>query len=323
MLNKTYYLGLDTSNYTTSIAVVDSDFNVIADQRRSLRVKDSGLGLRQSEALFQHNENIPNMLEGIFKIISKDHIRAIGASNKPRPIEGSYMPVFNAGINYGKVISTVLNCPLYLFSHQEGHIEAALSSSSFKESHTFNALHLSGGTSEVLSIDNSGFGYGIKVIGGSKDISFGQLIDRVGVALSYRFPCGEIMDQIATNYRGKNLHLLTSVPVDGLTFNLSGLESQCQRIIASHCDADALIYEVFCIISQSLCQITENSAGNNHSNKILFVGGVSASNFVRKFIMNYFNDKEIIPVFGNPAFSTDNAVGCGILCAKSFIGYKG
>lgn len=323
MLKKDYYLGLDTSNYTTSIAIVDSDFNVIADQRRSLRVKDGSRGLRQSEALFQHNENIPDMLESIFKIIEKSQINAIGVSNKPRPLEGSYMPVFNAGVNYAKVISSVLNCPLYSFSHQEGHIEAALSSSLFKESPKFITLHLSGGTSEVLSIDNSSFGYGINVIGGSKDISFGQLIDRVGVALSHPFPCGEILDQIANNYRGKNLHLLTPICVDGLVFNLSGLESQCQRIIASHCDAEALIYELFYIISQSLCQIAKNSVGENHNNKILFVGGVSASKFVRNYIINYFKGKEIIPVFGDPTFSTDNAIGCAILCAKSFIGYQG
>jgi len=209
-----------------------------------------------------------------------------------------------------------------MFSHQEGHIEAALSASQFEENTSFIALHLSGGTSEVLSVEKSDSGYAISVLGGSKDISFGQLLDRVGVALSYPFPCGEILDQIATKYLGENLHLLTQIRVDGLAFNLSGLESQCQRFIASNCDAEALIYELFYIISQSLCQIAEYSVGSSQSNNVLFVGGVSASSFVRKYILDYFKDKEIAPIFGDSVLSSDNAVGCAILCAKSFIRNK-
>lgn len=322
MFNKSCYIGLDTSNYTTSIAAVDSDFNVIADQRRPLRVKIGGLGLRQSEALFQHMENLPDMLENLFQLIDKDQVRSIAASNKPRPIEGSYMPVFNAGRNYGKVLRTALDIPLYFFSHQEGHLEAAIRNSSLMKHRLFVALHLSGGTTEVLNVEEKDSGYNIAIIGGTKDISFGQLIDRIGVSLSFDFPCGEAMDQIAINYSDEIQDWLKPIRIEDLAFNLSGIETQCKRLLASGCDQNVLIYDLFYKISTSLCRIAEHSVHRSRCNQVLFIGGVSASRFIRTQILEFFKDKELKPIFGDSTFSSDNAAGIAILGAKAFMQNK-
>ncbi len=318
MLSKNCYIGFDTSNYTTSLAAVDSEFNVLFDQRKLLKVKEGEVGLRQSEALFQHMENIPDMLENLYSVIDKAQIQAIAVSDKPRPCEGSYMPVFNAGRNYGKVISGTLGIPVYAFSHQEGHLESAVRNSGLKQMQSFVALHLSGGTSEVLRVTNKDYGYSIAVIGGSRDISFGQLIDRVGVSLSLDFPCGAAMDLMAIGYTGESKKLLKPIYIEGLDLNLSGIETQCQRMISSGCDQITLVYELFDKISASLCSITEKSAGNKQWESILFMGGVSASSFIRTCITDYFQGTSIKVIFGDPQYATDNAVGIATLGAKAF-----
>ena len=183
-----YVLGIDTSNYKTSIALVSAD-GIAYDERRFLTVKEGELGLRQSEALFQHVKNLPEM----FEEMGAHNICAISYSSKPRPIEGSYMPCFLAGKSFAKSFASLSAIPAFAFSHQEGHIESAkygLELGNTNES--FIACHFSGGTCEILLSDSNT----IKKIGGSKDISFGQVLDRLGVELGLKFPCGEELVRI-------------------------------------------------------------------------------------------------------------------------------
>jgi N6-L-threonylcarbamoyladenine synthase len=226
-------LGIDTSNYTTSLAIVSKDGEILADVRRQLKVKDGEKGLRQSEALFQHLGNLPDLSGQLLEKYRQD-IVAVALSSKPRPIDGSYMPVFLAGLGYGQVISQALGVPLYEFSHQEGHIRACLQDTGFDYKSRFLAWHLSGGTSELLLLDKGC----ITVVGGSKDISFGQLLDRIGVALGFNFPCGaEIdalvmeVDSLKGNYQAGNS--LSRIPVSGLYCNLSGIETQAKRLVGN------------------------------------------------------------------------------------------
>ena len=74
-------LGIDTSNYKTSVALIQRDGTVIHDLRRLLRVKQGEKGLRQSAALFQHIENLPSMIEEAFKDAPK--IEAVHTQNGP------------------------------------------------------------------------------------------------------------------------------------------------------------------------------------------------------------------------------------------------
>ena len=210
------FLGIDTSNYTTSIAVVNYNQGVICDFRQLLEVKKGCRGIRQSEAFFRHSQNLTHIWSEIVKKTDLEKIKAIGVSTTPRRVENSYMPVFTAGMHFAKNIGNALGIPVYEFSHQEGHIKSAefdlLSSEreqlDFKDDH-FIAFHLSGGTSEVLEVmRNHNFQknkvpYICKIIGGSKDISFGQLLDRIGVAMGCEFPAGRYIDKSALAYECK------------------------------------------------------------------------------------------------------------------------
>ncbi|QHI73738.1 tRNA (adenosine(37)-N6)-threonylcarbamoyltransferase complex transferase subunit TsaD [Aminipila terrae] len=315
-----YILGIDTSNYKTSIAVVDGIGNIVIDKRRLLKVKKGERGLRQSEALFQHVENLPEMFEALAD--KKMNISAVAVSNRPRPVEGSYMPCFKAGYGFGKAIADTLSIPFFMFSHQEGHLEAIRYYSSMNQKTPYLAWHLSGGTCELLKVSDGK----IEIAGGSKDISLGQVIDRVGVLLGMNFPSGEEMDNVAL--QGKTLleqkeKMLSRIKMDGLYFNLSGIETQCSRIIQRQMEKreslnqNLLIKELFDKISETIISVSVNAAKQFEINDIIFAGGVSCSKYISAEIKSSFEGKHTKIQFGRQELAGDNAVGVALLGGKS------
>lgn len=286
-MSKEYVLGIDTSNYTTSVAILYKEGDYL-EARRLLDVPEGGLGLRQSQALFQHIQALPKLLKEILNS-AKGTMVAVAASSKPRPLADSYMPVFKGGQSIGESIAISQHIPYYEFSHQEGHIEALRPDSLS----LFNCFHLSGGTSELLKISNGD----ATIIGGSKDISFGQLLDRVGNSLGLDFPSGEEMDKMA--FENEPSNLLTKIKVNDTHFNLSGIESQCKRLIKEneHLNNSALIAELFLKISYVLDEVCGNK-------KTLLVGGVSSSKTLKKLLAHKLNI-----IFPNNNLGKDNAVG--------------
>ena len=185
-------LGVDTSNYRTSLCLINKQGKVVSEQRRLLTVKQGERGLQQSEAVFQHIQRLPDLADELewegYQLI------AVAASTRPRPVEGSYMPVFKVGESWARGIATSHRVPFFQTSHQEMHIAAGESSSTSQPTNSpFLAVHLSGGTSELLSCQRTEDGYQIAKLGGTLDLHAGQLIDRVGVALGLPSPLEPIL----------------------------------------------------------------------------------------------------------------------------------
>lgn len=294
MIKKEVILSIDTSNYTTSIAIVSKE-EIIRDVRRVLDVPQGKRGLRQSDALFHHVKNLPDILEEAMSGLNAS-IVGVAASDKPRPVTTSYMPVFMAGVSMGKSIAAAMHLPFFTFSHQEGHIEAV----AHGQQRPFRCFQLSGGTCELLCVRNEG----IEIIGGSHDISFGQVLDRAGVAMGLKFPAGPLMDKIAVEV--KPSCLLSKIKCSDNCCNLSGIETQFHRAWESvktqaKEEHEALVAELFSKIAQSIIDITGNET-------TFLTGGVSSSKTLRKFLAKYDNIKFPIVGMGN-----DNAVGIGRL----------
>lgn len=335
-------LGIDTSNYTTSVAVTDQDGEVLGDRRRLLKVKKGERGLRQSEALFQHISALPELLKAIKSDIGLSQwfdIAALAVSVRPRPVEGSYMPCFLAGQNFAKVIAESMNIPIYECSHQEGHIEAIKRFSEFKEwEGDFLTWHLSGGTCELLKVlaakshRSSEHYHKIDIVGGSRDISFGQLLDRAGVALGYDFPAGAKLDKIALNFdvnsekicKSEMKKAITPIKCRSLYFNLSGTETQAaryiERLLQDGSQADApeckyLIWDIFEEISKCLRRVTEAGMKETGISKVIFAGGVSGSQYIQKSLKD-IKGGEVS--FGNSLYATDNGVGVSLLGGKLY-----
>ena len=184
-------LGIDTSNYKTSVAVVDAEGNILYNHQKLLEVKSGERGLRQSEALFQHVQRLPGVIEEALQSEGiRTRIGSVSVSSRPRPVDGSYMPVFTAGMGYARAVAAALDVPLQEFSHQEGHIEAVKHYSEMAELDKLICFHFSGGTTEAVLVDKHD---GIfEIVGGSRDLAYGQVLDRLGVALGHAFPCGAV-----------------------------------------------------------------------------------------------------------------------------------
>ncbi len=311
-----FSLGIDTSNYKTSVAVTDREGNILYNHQEFLVVKRGERGLRQSEALFQHVQRLPHILsEALANDEIRQNIGAVAVSSRPRPVEGSYMPVFTVGTGYGKTVASALNVPLYEFSHQEGHIEAVKHYSHMKDVDKLICFHFSGGTTEALLVDEKDHGF--LVAGGSKDLAYGQVLDRVGVSMGLDFPCGEALDNIAVENENKgkmDKSMLSKIKVNDCYVNLSGIETQCQRSIGK-CSGDELINLLFYRLAQSITEMTRQLAEKYKINNFIYAGGVSGSKFIRKFLACNLGSG-INTEFGDPKLSSDNAVGTALLGGK-------
>ncbi len=323
-------LGVDTSNYKTSVAVVAEGGEILFSRQEFLEVKKGERGLRQSEALFQHVNKLPGAIASALSDREiRENIGCIAVSDRPRPEAGSYMPVFNAGVSAAEILSASLAVPIYRFSHQEGHVEAVKYYSEMKEETSFICFHFSGGTTEALAIDKErGF---FRIVGGSKDISYGQVLDRIGVAMGFNFPCGKEMDELAVAcfsggcemktgpYSGRRL--FTPIKVKDGFVNLSGIETQGQRLLESlknHNKADEMqikkdvARELLCCIADSVEGMTMQLAEKYDIKKFIFAGGVSSSEYIRNHIEERLAGK-VSFVFGEAGLSQDNAVGTALL----------
>lgn len=313
-----YYIGIDTSAYTTSIGVVDGDGNILANHKKMLKVNKGNRGLRQQEAVFQHINNFPELLSKLKKEIDFNKVQAIGYSDQPRNLEDSYMPVFNVSKSLGISLSEVLGIKSYNCSHQEGHIAAGLCTQipNKDKRKPFISIHLSGGTTEILLTTYKEYRYTTEIIGGTKDISAGQLIDRNGVKMGLNFPSGKYLDELSQ--KGQ---LINNIPIStkGNWINFSGPETYFNRLIEenkySYNDiAKSLLY----CVSLSLVRVLFNIFKEfDKIDLVLVVGGVASNTFLRDNLpltLTKKLSKKVI--FPERELCTDNGVGVALLAKE-------
>ena len=300
------YLGFDTSNYTTSAAVFCGDKTVFSE-KKLLPVKKGERGLRQSDAVFHHTNSMPMIVENLFSHFG-GKISAVGCSNKPRDIENSYMPCFSVGKNTAYSISKAMGIPYYEFSHQQGHIAAALYSLYRFElfEKEFIAFHLSGGTTEALLVKpNKEKIISTSLIAQSLDLNAGQAIDRIGVLLGYDFPCGKEIENSALK-SDKKFNI--NIKLFGDDCSLSGLENKCKKMIEQNESKEDI--SLFCLeyIKLTLSKMTENLIKKYGDLPLVFAGGVMSNSIIRQYIEEKYDG-----LFAKPEFSRDNAVGISVL----------
>ena len=301
-------LGLDTSNYTTSIAYFDGS-NAI-NYSQLLPVKDGTLGLRQSDAVFHHTKGLPELSGRLFSNVNINNITAIGVSTRPRAVEGSYMPCFLVGYSHAKLLADALHVPLIECSHQQGHIAAALWSANQLElmSRPHLAWHLSGGTTELLFVKPDGRNVSCNRIGGTTDISAGQLIDRTGQVLGLSFPSGKEIDKLSNC---AVLDEFFQVKCDGMDFSMSGLQNKVSQFFAATSDIhETAAYALRCISHAVLCA-TLNAKKIYSDLPVVFFGGVASNSILRKIM------SPVGPIFAKPEYSTDNALGAAVIALRT------
>ena len=300
-------IGIDTSNYTTSIAYFDGSDGVNCS--RLLPVKQGELGLRQSDAVFAHIKSLPELSGRLFSDVRIDKITAIGVSTRPRAVEGSYMPCFMVGYSHAKMLSDMLQVPLVEVSHQQGHVAASLWSADCLElmDRPHLAWHLSGGTTELLLVEPDGRNVRCTKIGGTTDISAGQLIDRTGQLLELPFPSGKHIDALS---KEAQMTETFKVKCPGLEFSLSGVQNKVQQFHEKHgIPAETAAYALRCV-AKAVYLATENAMKAYPGSRVVFSGGVASNSMLRQVVV------PLDPVFSQPQYSTDNAMGVAVLAHR-------
>ena len=298
-------IGIDTSNYTTSIAFFDGEGG--ENCSRLLPVRQGELGLRQSDAVFAHIKSLPELSGRLFSHVQKDAITAVGVSTRPRAVEGSYMPCFMVGYSHAKLLSDALGVPLAEVSHQQGHVAASLWSAGRLDllEKTHLAWHLSGGTTELLLVEPEGRNVKCTRIGGTTDISAGQLIDRTGKKLGLPFPAGKAVDELSLQARDKT-HF--RVKVSDCTFSFSGIENKMNALAEGGTPPAEVCWYVLSSIIQGVETATQQALVRYPGLPVLCAGGVASNQLLRQRMT-----KACGAVFAEPRFSTDNAMGVAIL----------
>ncbi|MBQ8858238.1 MAG: peptidase M22 [Clostridia bacterium] len=309
------FLGIDTSNYTTSIGLVDGCGDILANIKRPLPVAEGARGLRQSDALFAHTKNLPDAMNELKEMLGERKIVAVGCSSRPRNVVGSYMPCFLAGEATAHTASAVLQVPLYTFSHQCGHMMAAIRSSGrydLLEGRPFCAFHVSGGTTEALCVRAVENGFQAEIVGGTKDLAAGQVIDRVGVALGLSFPCGPQLEQLALQNKKKLPH--RKIPLQNGYVNFSGLENLALLLYRETQDAPYTAAFVLSYLAEALFLMAGECRTAHGNVPLLFAGGVMCNSIIKERLSS-------LPdiAFAEPFLSADNAVGVACLTARCFL----
>ncbi len=306
------FLGIDTSNYTTSAALFDSEANTIIQSKKLLPVKAGELGLRQSDAVFAHVKQLGDMVQNVFAEYG-GKITAIGVSTRPRDIDGSYMPCFLVGEMAANCLGAALKVPVLPFAHQQGHVAAALYSAGrldlFRE--RFIAFHLSGGTTEALLVEPSAERIiRCTKIGGSMDLKAGQAVDRIGVMLGLPFPAGKYLEGLAL----KSDRKFKIKPVmKGTECCLSGIENKCRKMLENGEKPEDIA--LFCLksVEAALCGMTDATLSEYGKLPLVYAGGVMSNCIIRNTIENKYGG-----IFAKPEFSSDNAAGIAVLAAEAY-----
>ncbi len=303
-------LGIDTSNYTTSVCLYDSAKDEMYQKKLLLPVKEGEKGLRQSDAVFHHTSRLHPLMKELFEEIGKE-IDAIGVSEKPRDAEGSYMPCFLVGVNTANCIGAVMNKPVYGFSHQSGHIAAALYScnKTALTKEKFIAFHVSGGTTEMLLVSpDSEKVFDIEIIGETLDLNCGQAVDRAGVMMGLSFPCGKELEKLALKC---DKTYIPKICVKDGNCSLSGLENQCKKMLDGGESHENIARYCIDFVAKTVDKMTEYAIGKYGDLPLVYAGGVMSNSIIKEKITSKYKNAS----FAYPDFSCDNAAGIAYLAS--------
>lgn len=305
-------MGIDTSNYASSIAVIDyTDNKVLLNLKRFLPVKNGQCGLRQQDAVFAHIKNLTDMLELVHKDFDLSCVQAVGVSVKPTGQEGSYMPCFLVGKLVSQAIKAAKDVPVVQTTHQDGHLNSALFYLNNEKLYNEKIIvfHVSGGTTDMLLVDG---GKIIKTVGTSNDLYAGQAVDRLGVKLGFDFPAGKYVSELAEKC-GENFS--PKISVKGLNCNLSGVENQCEKLMSQGYSKEYICKYCLCFIAKTICKMAQNAREEYGDLPIVFAGGVMSSTTIKSYAEQ--NIKNCY--FVDPVFSQDNAIGTAAVAARKVL----
>lgn len=317
-------VGIDTSAYTCSVAIMNLRGELLRDVRVPLQVRRGTLGLRQAEALYQHVRRLPEAIEEAFAdhMSGEETLSGVAVSVAPRPQTDSFMPVFLVGHGMARALAAARGIPCWEASHQEGHIWAALWALPALRNTRVLAVHLSGGTTEAVVVQGVGQEHQVRpdlqIAAATSDISAGQFVDRVGNALGLPFPAGPHLERLAQAGQPGRVRLPVGVRERELSF--SGPESAAQRAIAGNASPADVARGVLDCVAESLQRWLEAVVKMTKTLDVVLAGGVVANHLLRQSLESSPLLSHCRLWFAPPTLSSDNAVGLAAWAAARLVG---
>lgn len=277
-------------------------------EKKLLPTPPGALGLRQSDAVFAHVQQLGGLAARLFAENAPE-LSGVGVSVFPRRAEGSYMPCFLVGQMSAQLVSSAMGVPLYTFSHQEGHIAAALYSAGRLDliKRRFIAFHLSGGTTDALLVEPGEPFFKITPVACSLDLKAGQAVDRVGLMLGLKFPCGPQLTELALQCGEK---IKVRPTMKGADCCLSGIENRCRRLLDEGKAPEYIALYCLKSIEAALEGMTCALLERYGELPLLYAGGVMSNVIIRRQFETKYGG-----IFAQPQFSSDNAAGIAVLAA--------
>ena len=195
-------------------------------------------------------------------------------------------------------------------------MRAAMVDSGIDADKPFLALHLSGGTTEILLAEQGK----LTLLGGSLDLHAGQLVDRTGVRMNLPFPAGPSLEKLAMEgvRQGKTQGLI-GVSIKGVDCCMAGAENK----IARWMDEDGMSHEqiaaeVFDFLARTIERQIEAACEQTNCRQALLAGGVASSLLLREMLTARAKKRRLDCrlCFARPELSGDNAVGVALLGAE-------
>nr|NNM91019.1 O-sialoglycoprotein endopeptidase [Bacilli bacterium] len=312
---KTLFIGIDTSNYTTSLCAVDDEGTIIHEERRILTVQLGERGLQQSQALYQHIVALPAMVKALSVHLRSHVVKGIAVSAKPREITDSFMPVFQAGLLVGQTLQAGTGANLFLTNHQAGHVAAGIYTSGdpFLFDEKLLVLHLSGGTTDVFLAQKNCVHFGIQPLSGDQGLHIGQFVDRIGVRLGLPFPAGRHLERMAIEASlSDQVPTIPSSVKDGVP-SFSGPLSAALRLADQGVEGSLIAYAVFRCLANTLEKMIRYAYETHRVKRFLLVGGVASSQLLRERLLERFQGAKIKLSFCDPRYASDNAFGVALI----------
>jgi len=313
------FMGIDSSNYTTSVCVVGETGRILFERRKLLDVAPGEVGLMQSRALFQHIVNLPLFLDEFHAERPDLKIQSVAVSSRPRDKVGSYMPVFLPGVVAAQGVATGAGVPLVKTTHQSGHIAAGLATSDVRieGSRPFLALHLSGGTTDLITCVAAGADYHVSAVATSRDLHVGQLVDRTGVMLGLPFPSGQSLEAMAKTCEDAALPVIPSSVLDGAP-SFAGPLSAATRLHDAGETAERIAASILRVIATTIEKMLEHAWDQTHIDPVLLVGGVARNQIIRERLRHRLGPRYDRLAFCDPVYASDNAFGVALIALDSW-----
>lgn len=278
-------LGIESSCDDTSISIVDSKKNIIANEVLSQNhIHKEFNGIVPELAARNHILYIDKMLKKILvdNKINISDINLISATVGPGLIGGLLV-----GLTFAKTLAQVNNIPFIGVNHLEGHALTSRLTSTIK--YPYLLLLVSGGHSNFYFIEDINKYY---LLGGTLDDALGEAFDKIANILDLGFPGGALLEELAKEGKYKKIKLPKPlINSNNLDMSFSGLKTAVFNIKnnkfynKAYSSADIAasfqksVAEILCKKISLAIKVSEKKY-NNFQN-VVVAGGVAANQYLR------------------------------------------